>query len=71
LSYALDRYINKLANYEDYTLGDITVRALDITSKTLSMIIPRGSMTSVQRAAFDAARSRAEKLGIKIAITEF
>jgi contact-dependent growth inhibition (CDI) system restriction endonuclease-like protein len=71
LSYTLDRYINKLANYEDYTLGDITVRARDITSKTLSMIIPRGSMTSVQRAAFDAARSRAEKLGIKITITEF
>jgi hypothetical protein len=71
LGYTLNRYINKLANYEDSTLGDITVRVKDITSRTLSIVIPRGSMTSAQRAAFDAATSRAEKLGIKITITEF
>jgi hypothetical protein len=71
LTYRLNDYINKLANYVDHTLGDITVRASDITSRTLSIVIPRGSMTSVQRAAFDAAKSRAEKLGIKITITEF
>jgi hypothetical protein len=71
LTYRLNDYINKLANYEDHALDEITVRVQGITSRTLSMVIPRGSMTSVQRAAFDAAKSRAEKLGIKITITEF
>jgi hypothetical protein len=71
LTSTLYRYINKLANYEDSTLGDITIRVRDITSRTLSIVIPRGTMTSTQRAAFDAARSRAEKLGIKVTITEF
>jgi hypothetical protein len=71
LTYRLNDYIDKLANYEDSALGDIAVNVKDITSRTLSMVIPRGSMTSVQRAAFDAAKSRAEKLGIKITITEF
>jgi hypothetical protein len=71
LGYTLNRYINGLANYEDHTLAGITVRAKDITSRILSIVIPKGSMTSAQRAAFDAASSRAEKLGIKITITEF
>ena len=71
LTYRLNDYINKLANYQDSALGDIAVKVKDITSRTLSLVIPRGSMTSVQRAAFDSARIRAEKLGIKIVITEF
>jgi hypothetical protein len=71
LASTLNRYVDRLAEYTGSSLGGITVSAEDITSRTLSIAIPKGSMTPVQRAAFEAARRRAEKLGIKIVVTEF
>jgi hypothetical protein len=68
---ALLRYISKLADYEGSTLGDITVSADDITSRTLSVAIPKGSISAAQRIAIDTARARAGELGIDLVFTQF
>ena len=71
LTYRLNEYVNKLADFEGDTLGDINIAAENITSRNLSIAIPKNSMTAVQQAAFEAARSRVEKLGIDLIVTEF
>jgi hypothetical protein len=71
LSYRLNEYINDLADYEGSDLGDIEISAEDITSRSLSLAIPKGSMTSTQRMAIEAARIRAKDLGINLIVTAF
>jgi hypothetical protein len=71
LTYRLNDYIGKLANYEGSEMGDIKVAAEAITGRELSIAIPKGSMTAVQREAIEAARTRARSLGIDLKITEF
>jgi hypothetical protein len=67
----LSRYINALAEYAGGELGGFRVRAEDITSRTLSIAIPKGSMTSFQRRVIEAARVRARGLGIDLVVTPF
>ncbi len=71
LTYRLNDYINELAEFPGSQLGDIKVTAQDISSRRLSLAIPKGSMTSAQRTAVEAAQSRAEWLGINLIVTEF
>src|SRR6478672_6825829 len=65
----LSRYINALAEYAGSELGGFRVRAEDITSRTLSIAIPKGSMTSFQRRVIEAARVQARGLGIDLVVT--
>ena len=67
----LSRYTNALAEYAGSELGGFRVRAEDITSRTLSIAIPKGSMTSVQRKVIEAARIQASGLGIDLVVTPF
>jgi hypothetical protein len=71
LTSALNRYIDSLANYEDSAIGDLIIKESDITSRTLSIAIPKGSLTSAQRAAFESAKMRADTLGISLITTPF
>jgi hypothetical protein len=43
----------------------------DISARTLHLIIPKGSMTALQRAAIEAAQAQAKSRGIDLIITEF
>ncbi len=71
LTSALNRYINKLAEYEGSALENLVITNADITSRTLNIAVPRGSVTSVQRIAIDAAKVYAERLGIRLIVTPF
>jgi hypothetical protein len=71
LTSKLDGYVNRLLEYEGSVFGDIKITSGDIASRRLSLAIPKGSMTSTQRTVIDAARRRAESLGIDLIVTEF
>jgi len=71
LTSALNRYINDLVEYPGSKLGNTRISAENITSRTLSLALPKGSMSSAQQAAIEAAQSRAESLGINLIVTLF
>jgi hypothetical protein len=71
LTYRLNDYINKLTTYPGGRMGTMDIAASAIESRVLSIAIPKGSITPVQRAAIDAARVRARGLGIELIATEF
>jgi hypothetical protein len=71
LASTLNRYVNSLIDYDGSALGDIKITAEDITGRTLSLAIPKGAATAIQRSAIEAARVRAEAFGIKLIVTEF
>jgi predicted KAP-like P-loop ATPase len=52
-------------------MGSIKIASEAITGRELSIAIPKGSMTAVQRDAIEAARIRARTFGIDLKITEF
>jgi hypothetical protein len=67
----VSRYVDALAEYAGSELGGIKISAEDITSRTLSLAVPKGSMTSLQRKVIEAARARAKVLGIDLLVTPF
>jgi hypothetical protein len=52
-------------------MGDTIIKAEDIRSRTLSIAIPKGSITSAQQVAIEAAKMRAERLGVIWIVTPF
>ncbi|HTV29237.1 MAG TPA: hypothetical protein VMF32_15755 [Xanthobacteraceae bacterium] len=71
LTYRLNAYIDSIATYDGSVLGAIQILPANISGRALSLAIPKGSMTAVQRAAIDAARIRAQAFGVNLIITEF
>jgi hypothetical protein len=71
LTYRLNNYIHKLATFEGGKLAGITIDLSAINGRVLSLAIPKGSMTQIQRAAIEAARVRAQAFDIDLTVTEF
>jgi hypothetical protein len=71
LTYRLNQYIDQLALYEGGRLGTIVIDSADISSRTLSLAIPKGSISAAQSAAFEAATMRAGAFGIDLIVTPF
>jgi hypothetical protein len=71
LGYRINDYVNKLVNFRGAQYQKWEVDEDDITSRALKLVIPKGSMTSGQKAAIDGAIERARLRGIGISITEF
>jgi hypothetical protein len=71
LTYRLNTYIDEVALFDGAELGTIEIKSTDITGRALSLAIPKGSMTAVQKAAIDAARARAQALDVDLIITTF
>lgn len=74
LTYRLDKYVDDLAEFDGATWGTDVVKSSDIGSRTLNLVIPKGSMTAVQRDAIEAARIRALSSNVnpvKLVITQF
>jgi hypothetical protein len=72
LSYRLNEYVDKLGNYEGGNLLVTIVELPDIGDRVLNLVVPKGAMTEVQRAATEAARARAliaNPYPVKIIIT--
>ena len=58
LGYRLNDYIKKLAAFKDTEYGGAVVRVDDITERVLHIVVPKGSVTAVQKEVFDAATER-------------
>jgi hypothetical protein len=71
LSYRINDYIRKLAKFDGAEYGDISIDASDITTRVLNVAVPKGSITSVQHAAIEAAKERAAALGVTLRVTPF
>jgi hypothetical protein len=71
LTSRLNSYLSKLADFAGGSMGDWTISSSAIEGRTLSLAVPKGSVTAIQRSAISAARTRARTLGIDLTITEF
>ena len=71
LAYRLNDYVNKLVFYDGGRLGTIVINSSQISSRVLSLAVPRGTMTAAQRGAMEAARLRARAFDIELIVTEF
>ena len=71
LTYRLNDYIDRVATYDGGKLGFTVVNSSAISSRALSLAIPKGSMTTVQRAAIEAVRARAQAFDVDFIVTEF
>jgi hypothetical protein len=72
LTYRLNRYVDDLGDYEGGEMSDTIVELSNITNRVLNLVIPKGSMTAIQRAAIEAVRARAvitNHYPVKIIIT--
>jgi hypothetical protein len=67
----LDKYIDKLRAYAGTNWGGDHVDPSAITGRVLRLIVPKGSVRTVQRAALEAAHIRAKNLGIDLIVTDF
>jgi hypothetical protein len=71
LTSRLDKYIDKLKAYAGTNWGGDHVDPSAITGRVLRLIVPEGSVRTVQRAALEAAHIRAKNLGIDLIVTDF
>jgi hypothetical protein len=71
LTYRLNDYINRLALFHGASLGIWRIESTAIEGRVLSVVVPKGSMTTAQKAAIEAARLRAQAFGIDLIITPF
>jgi hypothetical protein len=72
LTYRLNQYVDNLGDYAGGRLLATIVRSPDISDRALNLVVPKGAMTEVQRAAIEAARARAlvaNPYPVKIIIT--
>jgi hypothetical protein len=71
LTYRLNKYIDQMALYEGSESRIVEIEPSAISKRVLSLAIPKGSMTAAQRAAIEAAKARAEGLGVDLTVTPF
>lgn len=66
----LNSYLDKLDGFEGAEWGGEEILPERIKGKSLNVVIPKGSMTSTQRSVFNAAQSRAQKMGLQFKLIE-
>jgi hypothetical protein len=71
LTYRLNNYIDQLSLYDGIETDTLIIGPTDIQGRVLSLAIPKGSITTVQQRALDAASFRAKAFGVEIRVTEF
>jgi filamentous hemagglutinin len=71
LNSRLNGYIDSLANWQGQTTpySNVLINPGDVTSKTLQIAVPQGSMSAAQQAVFNAAAQRAQSAGINLTVT--
>ncbi len=72
--YRLNDYVNRLSEYEGGSLQNVKVNLSQITDRVLELIVPKGSLSVMQRAVVGAARIRSEATGsypVRIIVKEF
>jgi hypothetical protein len=71
LSRLIDRYVNKLVNFDGLSWGRTTIRPEEITGKVLDIVVPKNSVTPARREAIARSIQRAGKLGIHVLISPY
>jgi hypothetical protein len=72
--YRLNAYVNRLSEYEGGSLQNVKVNFSQITDRVLELIVPKGSLSEMQRAVIGAAKIRAGAAGsypVRIIVKEF
>ena len=72
LAGTLDKYVDKVANFNGAQYGKDVVEGSKITTRELQVAIPKGSMSAAQQKVFDAAAARAAQLKnpVKLSVTQ-
>lgn len=72
LAYRINDYISKLADFDGAAYGEtVEVLGENIKTRVLNLAVPKGSVTSAQRSAIDAAIARAKEAGVTLKITPY
>jgi hypothetical protein len=71
LTYRLNQYIDQLASYEGGTMGVREISPSAITDRVLKVAIPKGSVTSAQQEAIQAAQTRAQAFDVDLIFIPF
>jgi hypothetical protein len=71
LTSRLNKYIDDLSEFTGAYRAGRTITSDEITERVLSLAVPKGSTTSVQRAAIEAIRVRAKSLDIDLVVNFF
>lgn len=71
LTYRLNQYMDQLASYEGGKLGAWQISPSAITGRVLKVAIPKGSVTSAQQGAIQAAQARAQAFDIDLIFVPF
>lgn len=71
LAYRLNAYVDQVALYEGGEMGFTIIPSSAISGRTLSLAIPKGRMTAIQRATIEAARLRAQAFDVDLIVTTF
>jgi len=72
LAGTLEKYVDKVSNFNGATYGNQTVKGSDIAARELQVAIPKGSMSAAQQKVFDTAAARAANLKnpVKLTVTQ-
>jgi len=65
-----NKYLDELESYQGTDWGGDKIELSQISGRTLRLIVPKGSMTPVQREAMKAANAIAKSKGFRLIITE-
>jgi hypothetical protein len=74
LTYRLQKYVNGVSDFTGRTWANNEVRLSDIQGRALQLIVPKGSMSAIQRDTIEAVRTWAKSKNynpVEIIITEF
>jgi hypothetical protein len=71
LAARINRYVDQLAAFNGEELGSMKIEPAAITGRVLKLAVPKGSVSTVQNAALQAARMQARDLGIDLLIIPF
>jgi hypothetical protein len=66
----VNKYLDELESYQGTDWGGDKIELSQISGRTLRLIVPKGSMTPVQRETMKAANAIAKSKGFRLIITE-
>jgi hypothetical protein len=67
----VNQYLEKLEKYAGTDWGGDKIRESQIAGRVLRLIIPKASMTAVQREVIEAATKIARSKRLRLVVTEF
>jgi hypothetical protein len=71
LSRRIDRYVDKLVDFESLNWGGVRIAPNDIRGRVLDIIVPKNSGTVAQQEVIARSVERAQHLGVHVLITRY